>query len=249
MADGDAVIQGGRQDINATQTTTELSNIKDVTSDDGAGMYVFGSVRGRGGLGLYAAGSGPGHPGIFAHGRDSHGVLGRAGDRGGDPGAAGVRGESEALFGVGVYGEHRIRVGVWGQGGIVGVGGQANTEFGIGVEGESSGDQGVGVYAQSTGPGSVGMYALAPPDGAAIQVDGRAVFRLSGRITVQANATSASQDVRGLSVSASILATVQQNIPNVSVRAAVPDPTLGRVTVHLSQATNVPVVVGWMAVN
>jgi hypothetical protein len=52
-----------------------------------------------------------------------------------------------------------------------------------------------------------------------------------------------------LSSAAFVIATVQQDLPNVMVRAAVPDAAAGTVTVYMLRAAAVDVTVGWMAVN
>jgi hypothetical protein len=128
--------------------------------------------------------------------------------------------------------------------------GQSTSDFGIGVEGDASGQGGIGVFGAATGSQAIGVYAYAPsPESAALRVNGRAVFSSAGRITVPAGTTSATQSGLSLSSAAFVIATLQQNLPSVSVRAAVPNAAAGTVTVYLNQAPTVNATVGWMAVN
>ena len=61
--------------------------------------------------------------------------------------------------------------------------------------------------------------------------------------------TSGSQAGLSLSTAASVIATLQQDLAGILVRAAVADPAAGTVTVHLNQAPTVDATIGWMAVN
>jgi hypothetical protein len=194
----------------------------------------------------------------------SAGVIGqnaRAVGVSGAGGLAGVLGEASAPDAPGVQGIHRggvtdgvgvfgfARTGVWGDGSI-GVIGQSQREFGIGVEGDASGNGGVGVFGAATGTRGVGVYATAPsPDSAALQVNGRAVFGSSGRLVVPAGATSATQVGVVLTQASLVLAVLQEDRPGVAVRAAVPDPATGSVTIHLNQAPPADTAVGWFVVN
>jgi hypothetical protein len=148
-----------------------------------------------------------------------------------------------------VSGSNPNNVGVVGSGSI-GVLGTNLREFGIGVEGNGVDQGSIGVFGMSTGERGIGVYATANAAGsAALQVNGRSVFSNSGQIVVPAGATSGSVSGLTLSAAASALATLQQDLPGVSVRAAVPDPAAGTVTVHLSAAPAVDATVGWMVVN
>ncbi|HXZ73412.1 MAG TPA: hypothetical protein VEH31_21415 [Streptosporangiaceae bacterium] len=246
MADGGPIIQGvAGWATNLTQTPTSLSNVAPAPSD-GTGLYLFGSASGRA---LYAVGNGANNAGVQSYSWGGDGVVGYAQPTSA-PGSAGVRGSGAAPDGAGVLGSHQSRVGVWGQGPI-GVVGQSEADYGIGVEGDASGRGAIGVFGEASGgQGSVGVYATAPlVDSAALQVNGRAVFSSSGKIVVPAGATSAAQGGLSLSTAAFVLATLQQNLPNISVRAAVPDPATGTVTVYLTAPAPVDASVGWMAVN
>ncbi len=241
MADGGPVVQGvPGWGANTTQTPTQLTN--DAPAGDGTGLYLF---SGAAGPGLYVVGRG--RPGVQSYGYAGDGVSAVA--LPGSPAGVGVRGHSTAAEGAGVYGSHRARIGVWGEAPI-GVVGSSASDFGIGVEGGASGQEAIAVFAAASGRRGIGVYAFAPtPDGAALQVNGRAVFSASGRIVVPAGALSATQGGLSLSAAAFVVATLQQDLPDVAVRAAVPDPAAGTVTVHLGQAAPVDAVVGWMAVN
>jgi hypothetical protein len=208
-------------------------------------MYLFSGTNGRG---LYVVGRGANQAGVQSYSYSGDGVVAIALPFGSQA-SAGVRGRSLAPNGVGVYGSNPQWVGVWGDGSIGAVG-QSSSDFGIGVEGDASGQGAVGVFGAASGSQGIGVYATAPnPDSAALQVNGRAVFSSAGRIVVPAGATSGTQSGLTLSAAAFVIATLQQDLPNVLVRAAVPNAAAGTVTVHLNQAPTVNAAVGWMAVN
>lgn len=239
MADGGPVIQGSPGwGTNITQTPTQLAN--GAPAGDGTGMYLF---SGTNGMGLYVVGRGVNQPGVQCYSYAGDGIVAIS------PMSAGVRGLSQAPNGVGVHGSNPQWVGIWGDGSI-GVVGRSSSDFGIGVEGNASGQGAVGVFGAASGSQGIGVYATAPnPDSAALQVNGRAVFSSAGRVVVAAGATSGTQSGLTLSAAAFVIATLQQDLPNVLVRAAVPDAAAGAVTVHLNQAPTVDATVGWMAVN
>jgi hypothetical protein len=208
-------------------------------------LYLF---AGGAGIGLYVVGRGTDQAGALCYGYGGDGVTGVALPYGSTT-SAGVRGIGLATDGVGVRGSHAQRVGVWGDGPI-GVVGQSTAGFGIGVEGDAYEDGAIGVFGAAGGSRGVGVYATAPrADAAALQVNGRMVLSTSGRITVPAGATSGSQGGLSLSTAASVIATLQQDLAGILVRAAVSDPAAGTVTVHLNQAAPVDATIGWMAVN
>jgi hypothetical protein len=147
------------------------------------------------------------------------------------------------------YADNGIGIYALGRLGLVG---QSEIDSGIAVEGDVSGSGAVGVYGSATGgPGSVGVKAYAAGvNSAALQVNGRAVFSSSARIVVPAGARSVVQSGLSLSPAAFVLATLQQDLPRVSVRAAVADAAAGTVTVYLTApapAGGAPV--AWMVVN
>src|SRR4029453_18964091 len=115
---------------------------------------------------------------------------------------------------------------------------------------DASGQGAIGVFGAASGSRGIGVYATAPsPDSAALQVNGRSVFSQSGRSVVPAGATSATQSGLSLSTAAFVVATLQQNLPGVAVRAAIPDPVAGTVAVFLPGVPRGDAGVGWMAVN
>jgi hypothetical protein len=147
------------------------------------------------------------------------------------------------------YAENGIGINGVGRKGMVG---QSTIDSGIAVEGDASGSGAVGVYGSATGgQGSVGVKAYAAGvDSAALQVNGRAVFSSSARIVVPAGAHSVVQSGLSLGPAAFVLATLQQDLPQVSVRAAVADPAAGTVTVYLTApAPAGGATVAWMVVN
>jgi hypothetical protein len=239
MADGEPIIQGWPGWItNLTQTPTAIRN-QNPAPLDGTGLYVFSSPSGLGGLGLYANGQGTGNPGVVSTSSGGDGVAAAVAP-GAYQGSAGIRGTSSDAFGFGV----------WGQG-YYGVYGNSAADNGIAVEGDASGRNAVGVHGSATGgQGSIGVYAYAAGvDSAALQVNGRAVFSSCAQIVVPAGATSVVQSGLYLSTAAFVLATLQQNLPQVSVRAAVPDPAAGTVTIYLTAPAPVDATVAWMVVN
>jgi hypothetical protein len=217
-------------------------------------MYLF---SGTDGPGLYVVAYGANRPGVWSWSYAGDGVIATALPYGGSQTSVGVRGISGTPLGAGVQGSNPQWVGVWGDGSIgvwgdgsIGAVGQSSSDFGIGVEGDASGQGAIGVFGAASGSQGIGVYATAPnPDSAALQVNGRAVFSSAGRIVVPAGATTGTQSGLTLSAAAFVIATLQQDLPNVLVRAAVPDAAAGTVTVHLNQAPTVNATVGWMAVN
>ena len=244
MADGDALIQGQPGWLNnSSQTPTQIANVG--TTSDGTGLYLFGSNDGRG---LYVVGRGANQAGVQSYSYGSDGINAVALQYG-SPTSVGVSGRSLAQNGVGVYGSHPQWIGIWGEG-SVGTMGRSSSDFGIGVEGNADGEAGVGVFGMATGSQAIGVYATAPsPESAALQVNGRAVFSSAGELTLPKGAKSGTQGGLTLSTSAFVIATLQQNLPGVYVRAAVTDAVAGSVTVYLSKAPKVDARVGWMVVN
>jgi hypothetical protein len=244
MADGDALIQGQPGWLgNSSQTPTQIVN--GGASGDGTGLYLFGSNDGRG---LYVVGRGANQAGVQSYSYASDGVSALALQYG-SPVSAGVAGRSLAQNGVGVYGSHPHWIGVWGEG-SVGTVGQSSSDFGVGVEGNADGEGGVGVFGAATGSQAIGVYAVAPsPESAALQVNGRAVFSSAGELTLSKGAKNGTQWGLTLSASAFVIATLQQNLPGIYVRAAVTNAAAGSVTVYLNKAPKADARVGWMVVN
>jgi hypothetical protein len=127
--------------------------------------------------------------------------------------------------------------------------GNPNGSEGSALRAEAGGVRSTGAYVATTDQtldkDSVGLHAFSAGDGPALYVDGRAAFpRTSGRLTVPANATQATQSAPVTSDSI-VLATIQQNVAGVAVRAAVPAAAGGSFTVFLTQAAPTNITVGW----
>jgi hypothetical protein len=174
--------------------------------------------------------------------QSSAGVWGNS--DGGNPSAAGVRGTAQ--HGSGVLGEsfsseNPLPAGVTGvhYGSGAGVAGESNNGTGTGVRGHSS--DGVGVDAESE-------------HGTALSVDGASdftgptSFSRSGVLAIPAGSSSARQSV-ALESGSFVLATMQRNVPGLLVRAAVPNPDEGFLTIYLNHVANVDTPVGWFVVN
>jgi len=82
-------------------------------------------------------------------------------------------------------------------------------------------------------------------DSPSIQIDGVASFSRSGVMTVPAGTGSAT--VRGVELTGNsfVVATLQDNIPGLFVRAAVPNPAARSITCYLDRATPQAARVAW----
>jgi hypothetical protein len=85
--------------------------------------------------------------------------------------------------------------------------------------------------------------------GTALQVSGPAAFSRSGVITVAAGKPSATQTGVTLTAASLVLATMQQNLTGIYVRAAVPNTAAGSFTLYLSKSPSVSAKVAWFVVN
>jgi hypothetical protein len=220
-ADGDPVILGA---FNAETNPTYISN-------EGQGD------------GLSVTGGGPA-PGHHAGGTGVVGV-------GGDPDSNGVLGAAQG-FGIGVLGHGGVTDGV----GVVGTGGGANGtgvrgigafDNGTGVEGRGGGT-GAGVRGISNDPTGRGVVAENTSGGAALLVNGPAVFSRSGLATIPAGFRSVTVGSVPLTPSSLILAMIQQTSSR-AVRTAVPDPASSSLTITLTATADVDTTVGWFVVN
>jgi hypothetical protein len=109
-------------------------------------------------------------------------------------------------------------------------------------------DYGKGVFAL-TYDGVAVNAATAVDAGTALQVDGRAAFKWSGRLTIPAGSKAATQLDVPLTANSMILATLQQRRGGVSIEAAVPDPAGRRFTIHLNKRVSEDTTVGWFVLN
>jgi len=124
-----------------------------------------------------------------------------------------------------------------------------NGNEGTALRAEAGGVRSTGAYVATTDQtgdrDSVGLHAFCGGNGAALYVDGRASFpSIAGKLIVPAGAAQATQ-VAPVTNDSVVLATMQQNVANVSVRAAVPAPAGGSFTVFLTQAAPTNATVGW----
>jgi len=103
-----------------------------------------------------------------------------------------------------------------------------------------------GITDSATGAGVVAENAAG---GAALQVQGVAAFARSGLLTVAAGKSSATQTGVALTAASLVLATVQQNLSGLYVRAAVPNITASSFTVYLSKTASASTQVAWFVVN
>jgi hypothetical protein len=94
-----------------------------------------------------------------------------------------------------------------------------------------------------------GVLAENTAGGTALQVAGPAACSRSGVLTVAAAKTSATQAGVALGSASLVLATLQQNLSGVYVRAAVPNVSGGSFTVYLSKAPTATAKVAWFVVN
>jgi hypothetical protein len=106
----------------------------------------------------------------------------------------------------------------------------------------------------------IGVVAENTAGGTAFKADGKSTF--SGQATFQGKATFARSAVldaggksklvkTGVSLSSTsyVLATLQTNAPGVYVRAAVPDPAAGTITIYLNANAPAGAKVAWFVVN
>ena len=152
---------------------------------------------------------------------------------------SGVTGNGGPNAGIGVAG-----VGVGGGVGVWGTGGNGT---GAGVWGTGGG--GPGVRGTSQAASAPGVLAENTAGGTALKVSGPAAFSRSGVLTVAAGKSSATQTGVALTSARLVLATLQQNLSGVYVRAAVPNITGSSFTVYLSKAPTASSKVAWFVVN
>jgi hypothetical protein len=206
--------------------------------------------------------------GVWAHAAGVGGVAvyGQTSGSQGSVGVAGVVDDSlpASVIDVGVYGQGpatpRDGIGVFGQvqgssgTGVVGIGEWGVYGFGpVGVVGDSfpgaTGLYGhVGSTAPASPPPSVAVYASAPSTAhTALQVNGKAVFSRSGKITIGRGRSSVAKALAGVTASSLVIATLQTYRAGVYIAAATP--ALGSFRIRLNKAAAGPTVVVWMILN
>jgi hypothetical protein len=237
-------------------------------SSGGGGVHGFGGGTGGTGVAGFGAGfggsSGSGD-GVQGYGTgNGNGVTGTGAGTGaglagtgGSGNGAGVTGTGGATNGDGVTG-----AGAGNGNGVTGTGGPSG---GTGVSGVSAASEGVygqsgaaasalqsvrnGVHGITDSVAGAGVLAENAAGGAALQVRGVGAFSRSGVLTVAAGKSSATQTGVALTTASLVLATLQQNLSGVYVRAAVPKITGSSFTVYLSKAPTVSTKVAWFVVN
>jgi hypothetical protein len=198
----------------------------------GSGVLGFGGANDGTGVTGTADGNGTGVIGN-GHGFGS-GVVGNGG--GGD--AHGVEG-----FGSGTGSGAVGRGGAGGGAGLVGSAlGNGTGVVGIGA-GSGAGVEGIG------GAGGVGVLAESSAGGTALKATGRVVFSKSGVLTVAAGSSKVTKTGVALTPASLVLATLQQDVPGVWVRSAVPNVTAKSFTVHPSKAVSAKTKVAWFVLN
>ncbi len=95
----------------------------------------------------------------------------------------------------------------------------------------------------------VGVLAENTAGGTALKATGRVVFSRSGVLTVAAGSSKVTRSGVALTAASLVLATLQQDVPGVWVRSAVPNVTARSFTVHLSKAVSARTKVAWFVVN
>jgi hypothetical protein len=146
---------------------------------------------------------------------------------------ASLVGESQSSEGYGLQGTSPY-IGVNAVGGGIGV--YAVSDYGTGVQ-------------ALTYNGTAVEASTAVAQGYALRVQGAVAFSRSGRATVRAGmdrVTVSAADVRS---GTSILATLQQDRPGVSVAAAVPDPAANTVLLVLTRRVAKDTIVAWLALD
>lgn len=227
--DGDVVL-GASQYTGAQTTIINLSTTSTVLqlTNFGGGTGLGVSTSSGRGIDAWSAGS------TAIRGEGLRGVVGVSAT--GD----GVVGASDGSVKSGVYGENTVAAGY----GVFG----RNTA--TGATGYLGGAFGVSGYV--TEAGSIAVYAEAGSAAAtALRVVGVSRFSRSGKLTIPANATSATKTGVALSSSSLVLAVLQQNRAGVFVRAAVPNVAGGSFTVYLNKvaSTTAGTTVAWFIVN
>jgi hypothetical protein len=109
-------------------------------------------------------------------------------------------------------------------------------------------DYGTGVQAV-TYNGTAMQASTAVPQGYALRVQGAVSLSRSGRATVRAGTDRVTVSLVDVRAGTSILATLQQHRPGISVAAAVPNPTTNTVLLVLTKRVTSDTVVAWFALD
>lgn len=175
----------------------------------------------------------PEQTGVHGHAALSANSVGIFGSSSEGMAVAGVANDGYGSVGIGY-------IGVYGTGaaGVVG-----DVSEGTGVMGWS------GVAFAPAPAARVGVWAGAEPGRTALQVKGVARFDRSGKTTLTAGQASKRVTVPGgISTTSFGLAVLQAARTGVYVRAVVPSPANGWITIYLNKAVTVSTVVGWQVI-
>jgi len=257
-ASGDPVILGKS---NMATSVTTVRNVREggtglrVTARGESSVAVQGESPNVGVLGESERGSGVQGVSTFGEGLSGHSLFGSAVLANSGNGV-GVDGESRES--VGVAGTSHFGMGVVGtnlatdQPAVRGFAGNGST----GVQGLSIPEgaatpptpASTGVHGRCDQAAGTGVLAESA-DGAALRVDGSAVFSRSGVLAIPAGARSATQtDVRLTSASL-VLAVMRRHQRFRHIEAAVPHPGTSSFTVHLNLPASPGCQVAWFVVN
>lgn len=254
-ADGDPIIIG--QQVSAEGTTTVRNTTTHspvfIVHTDGNGVAIAGTAQGTATSGVqgiadqeYSSGvRGSSVSGIGVAGASDHGV----GLYGSSPNAIAIYGATASLTDPAV-----VARGYGGATGLLAFSGDAtaalpDAPLDTAVLGYAAGyparpaANAVGVYGRSTV--GTGVLARADAGGTALQVDGRAAFSQSGRITVLAGRSRKTKLLPGLTSDSVVFAVVQAGDGGVWVRSV--SPATDRFTVVLNRTVSVATTVGWIA--
>jgi hypothetical protein len=246
------------------------SGVQGIGAGSGSGVFGSGGASAGAGVTGFGAGGGPGVSGTgdgFGPGVVGNGGTGTTGAHGvegfGSGTGSGLVGTSGANSGAGVVGSGRgnaagvLGIGAGSGAGVTGSGG-AGGGAGVAGSGGSGGGDGVvgtvtsagnGVHGRATAAKGVGVLAENDAGGPALKVTGRTVFSRSGVVTVAAGSSKVTKTGVALTAASLVLATLQQDVPGVWVRSAVPNSAGSSFTVHLNKAAPASTKIAWFVVN
>jgi hypothetical protein len=246
------------------------SGVQGIGAGSGSGVFGSGGASAGAGVTGFGAGGGRGVSGTgdgFGAGVVGNGGTGTTGAHGvegfGSGTGSGLVGTSGANSGAGVVGSGQgnaagvLGIGAGSGAGVIGSGG-ASGGAGVAGSGGSGGGDGVvgtvtsagsGVHGRATAAKGVGVLAENDAGGPALKVTGRAVFSRSGAVTVAAGSSKVTRTGVALTAASLVLATLQQDVPGVWVRSAVPNSAGSAFTVHLNKAVPASTKIAWFVVN
>jgi hypothetical protein len=158
--------------------------------------------------------------GMYAHSTSSYGLVASSGT------ATGAWAVTDAAGDAGVFG--------WSRGGGMGVYGFSSP---TGSPSYPANPLHTGVFGAATGSGTGGHFTS--PDGAALKVDGKALFTRAGVTTIPKGKSYVDVSVPGTLTGAGIVATLQRPRSGVYVAAVRPNyPSSGRARIQLNKVAS-----------